>query len=104
MTTAYFNLTDDSIRLELDGKPDAELLKRLRDANFRWWPGRKLNVAKWSVQAEDLAIELAELDGLEVKEEKDDPEERAERFSEYADHAKERAEQLHEAVAEIADN
>ena len=90
MTYATYNIVDDKIRLSLGAKPSQEQIAAMRAAGFAWWPGSKLNVAKWSTTAEDYILSL----GIEISEDDtpDDVEARVDRFSTYADNASKSAE------------
>lgn len=89
MTYATYNITDNKLRLSLGFKPNAEQVATMRAAGFVWWPGSKLNVAKWSTAAEDYILSL----GIEIGEDDtpDDVESRVERFSGYAENAQKSA-------------
>lgn len=100
MNTATYNIFDDKIRLALDHKPNAEEVTAVKQAGFSWWYGQKLNVCKWTPQAEDYILSL----GIELQEicEADDVESRVERFKGYADNAEQSAEQAQEYLDERA--
>lgn len=102
MRYATYNITDDKIRLSWGGKPNPEEIEAMRKVGFVFWPGSKLNVAKWSIAAEDYVLSL----GIEIEEDDtpDDVESRVERFSKYAENAKRSAEQASNAAHRIMDN
>lgn len=101
MRYATYNISDDKIRLSWGGKPNPEEIEAMRKAGFVFWPGSKLNVAKWSIAAEDFVLSL----GIEIEEDDtpDDVERRVDRFSGYADTAKRNAAQAHDAANRIMD-
>jgi hypothetical protein len=99
----FFNMPDDTIRIEFDGKPDEDLVRRLRAAGYRYWPGRRINVAKWCAAAEDLALELGQAEKLEVREEEDDADARVDRFVLLAQKAGKRAAAAQEKARAVAD-
>lgn len=101
MRYATYNITDDKIRLSWGGKPNPEEIEAMRKAGFIFWPGSKLNVAKWSIAAEDFVLSL----GIKIEEDDtpDDVESRVDRFSGYADTAKRNAAQAQDAAHRIMD-
>ena len=102
MRYATYNITDDKIRLSWGGKPNPEEIEAMRKVGFVFWPGSKLNVAKWSTAAEDYVLSL----GIEIEEDDtpDDVEARVDRFSGYADTAKRNADAASNAAHRIMDN
>lgn len=102
MRYATYNITDDKIRLSWGSKPNPEEIEAMRKVGFVFWPGSKLNVAKWSIAAEDYVLSL----GIEIEADDtpDDVESRVERFSGYAENAKKSAEQASNAAHRIMDN
>lgn len=102
MRYATYNITDDKIRLSWGGKPNPEEIEAMRKVGFVFWPGSKLNVAKWSTAAEDYVLSLGIK--IEADDTPDDVESRVERFSGYAENAKKSAEQASDAAHRIMDN
>lgn len=106
ISDCYYNLPDNTIRLKFVDTPDKVTVARLRAVNFRWWPSSNWNVATWTTQAEDLALELSGLTGLEVLEE-DDPnaraDDRATRFTRYSGNAASRAESIKANLDDVPD-
>lgn len=79
---------DNKIRL-YSGRVDRETYERLREAGYKSTPKQSCDfVAAWSLEAEDIALELIE-DGDEIGDEDQSPEDRAadraERFAMYRD-------------------
>lgn len=85
MTYATYNITDDRLRLSLGAKPSPEQIDTMRKVGFSFWPGQKLNVTKWTPEAEDYILSL----GIEIEEDDtpDNVESRIARFSGYAENA-----------------
>lgn len=90
MTYATYNITDDRLRLSLGAKPSSEQVEVMRKIGFSYWPGQKLNVTKWTPEAEDYILGL----GIEIEADDtpDDVGARVDRFSGYAENAKQSAE------------
>lgn len=63
MIYATYNITDDRLRLSLGAKPSPEQVEAMRKAGFSYWPGQKLNVTKWTPEAEDYILGL----GIEIE-------------------------------------
>jgi hypothetical protein len=95
---AVYNICSDDIRISSTAseKLPAEQWEHMkRTYNFRWFPGQKLMVAKWSPQAEDYVTDVL---GCTIEEENkpDDPESRVNRYLGYSSNAARRSEQQRE--------
>jgi len=103
---AVFNLNSDEIFIQTspgdDRLPTEQWEKMKSEMNFRWFPGSKQMVAKWTPYVEDFVTKTL---GLEIDDEfrADDPEARIDRYEKYADNATESAERIRERVDGISE-
>lgn len=102
--TATYSPEDNKIRISAFSRLPRPLYDRIRAAGFIWAPRQEIFVAPmWTVDREDLAIELCGELGDEDKSLVDRAEERAERFDEYSEKRAADADRAHAGVAAIAD-
>ena len=104
MYTATYSPDDNKLRLYASTRLDSETYARVKAAGFRWAPKQDLFVAPaWSVDREDLLIELAgEIDD-EDKTLVQRAEERADRFEDYSGKRMAEAEATRKTVDQIAE-
>ena len=101
---ATYDPADNKLRLDPDGKFDAETLKRVKDTGFRWAPKQKIFIAPaWNPSAEDIALELAGEIGDEDTTLVERADERSERFEDYSSKREAEAHQAHASVDKISE-
>ena len=102
---AVFNLNSDEIFIQTspgdDRLPTEQWEKMKSEMNFRWFPGSKQMVAKWTPYVEDFVTKTL---GLEIDDEfrADDPEARIDRYEKYAEGATESAERALDRADDVS--
>lgn len=92
---AFYNLDDDTLRVDLSTWMEPEIYQRFIKMGFKRWPKQELLVTKWSTRTEDLVLEICGNFDIVVHESLFS--DRIERFEQYAQNASGRAQRFQKA-------